>query len=337
LKKSVVFILILMTSISILLYTGCSKTLARVDGIEIKQKEVDIYMNFVNNQGQDGELAESEEELKTLEGNIIDSLIVIKLLEKYAEENNITVSSQEVDEQVESLISTYDSEKDFESALKSMGIDRGFLEDYLKSQIISNKIYEEVTADVEVTDQEVKQYYNDNKEKFLVPAQVKASHILALFPWVEDGSEETEEGRDEALDKIKMIEAKLENGEDFEELARQYSDDQSTAENGGDLGYVSEGQMVEEFDKALFLLDEGETSKIVETVYGFHIIKAFDRKEEYYQDFEEIEEDLKTYLLDSYKSQEWINFVYLLIEKVNIEYFTDVVGTLDQNQEEEEE
>jgi len=326
-----------MTSISILLYTGCSKTLARVDGIEIKQKEVDIYMNFVNNQGQDGELAESEEELKTLEGNIIDSLIVIKLLEKYAEENNITVSSQEVDEQVESLISTYDSEKDFESALKSMGIDRGFLEDYLKSQIISNKIYEEVTADVEVTDQEVKQYYNDNKEKFLVPAQVKASHILALFPWVEDGSEETEEGRDEALDKIKMIEAKLENGEDFEELARQYSDDQSTAENGGDLGYVSEGQMVEEFDKALFLLDEGETSKIVETVYGFHIIKAFDRKEEYYQDFEEIEEDLKTYLLDSYKSQEWINFVYLLIEKVNIEYFTDVVGTLDQNQEEEEE
>jgi parvulin-like peptidyl-prolyl isomerase len=337
LKKSVVFILILMTSISILLYTGCSKTLARVDGIEIKQKEVDIYMNFVNNQGQDGELAESEEELKTLEGNIIDSLIVIKLLEKYAEENNITVSSQEVDEQVESLISTYDSEKDFESALKSMGIDRGFLEDYLKSQIISNKIYEEVTADVEVTDQEVKQYYNDNKEKFLVPAQVKASHILALFPWVEDGSEETEEGRDEALDKIKMIEAKLENGEDFEELARQYSDDQSTAENGGDLGYVSEGQMVEEFDKALFLLDEGETSKIVETVYGFHIIKAFDRKEEYYQDFEEIEEDLKTYLLDSYKSQEWINFVYLLIEKVNIEYFTDVVGTLDYNQEEEEE
>jgi parvulin-like peptidyl-prolyl isomerase len=326
-----------MTSISILLYTGCSKTLARVDGIEIKQKEVDIYMNFVNNQGQDGELAESEEELKTLEGNIIDSLIVIKLLEKYAEENNITVSSQEVDEQVESLISTYDSEKDFESALKSMGIDRGFLEDYLKSQIISNKIYEEVTADVEVTDQEVKQYYNDNKEKFLVPAQVKASHILALFPWVEDGSEETEEGRDEALDKIKMIEAKLENGEDFEELARQYSDDQSTAENGGDLGYVSEGQMVEEFDKALFSLDEGETSKIVETVYGFHIIKAFDRKEEYYQDFEEIEEDLKTYLLDSYKSQEWINFVYLLIEKVNIEYFTDVVGTLDYNQEEEEE
>jgi len=337
LKKSVVFILILITSISILLYTGCSKTLARVDGIEIKQKEVDIYMNFVNNQGQDGELAESEEELKTLEGNIIDSLIVIKLLEKYAEENNITVSSQEVDEQVESVISTYDSEKDFESALKSMGIDRGFLEDYLKSQIISNRIYEEVTADVMVADQEVKQYYDDNKEAFLVPAQVKASHILALFPWNEDGSEETEEGRDEALDKIKMIEDKLENGEDFEELARQYSDDQSTAENGGDLGYVSEGQMVEEFDKVLFSLDEGETSKIVETVFGFHIIKAFDRKEEYYQDFKEIEEDLKTYLLDSYKSQEWINFVYLLIEKVNIEYFTDIVGTLDYNQEEEEE
>lgn len=340
LKRNVILIIVfsvvlLVSAVLIYLFVFYDKTVATVDGIEVRQKEVDAYMNFVNSQSQDGESAQSEEELKTLEVNIIDSLIVIKLLEKYAEENNIAISRQEIDEQVETLSNTYNSEEDFESALKSMGIDRKFLEDYLKSQMISNKIYERITANVDVTDEEVKSYYDDNKEEFLVPAQIKASHILAVFPWIEDGSEETEEGRKEALDKIDMVEDKLKDGEDFEELARQYSDDQTTAENGGDLGYVSEGQMVEEFDRALFLLDEGETSDIVETIYGFHIIKAFDRKEEYYQDFKEIEEDLKIYLVDSYKSEEWINFIYLLIEKVDIKYFTDVEGTLDRDQEEE--
>jgi len=334
LKKSIIFIFILLISIFTLLFTGCNKTLARVDGIEIKQNEVDVYMNFIMNQNEDLALTESEEDLNVLEVNIIDSLIVIKLLERYAEENNITVSSQEVTEQVESVISSYASEEDFNNDLKSQGIDRNFLEGEFESKLLRTKIFNEVTANITVTDQEVRQYYNENKEEsFLVPTRVKASHILAVFPWVEDGSEETEEGRDEAMDKIEMVEDKLENGEDFKELARQYSDDQATAENGGDLGYISRGQMVEEFDKALFSLDEGEVSGIVETVYGFHIIKVIDHQEEYYQDFEEIEEDLKAYLLDSYKLDEWEVFIYSLIEEVTIEYFTDVEGTLEYSQE----
>jgi foldase protein PrsA len=331
-----VFTVILLVSATLIyLFVFYNKTVATADGTEVKQKEVDAYMNYIKNQSQDGELAGNEEELKTLEADIIDLLIVTKLLEKYAEEKNITVSSQEVDEQVESLINTYESEKDFESALKIIGIDRRFFEEYLRSQMISSKIYEKITANIEVTDQEARKYYNDNKEEFLVPVQIKASHILAVFPWAKDGSEETEEGREEARDKIEMIQDKLEDGEDFEDLAQQYSDDQFTAENGGDMGYIKKGEKVEEFDRALFLLEDGETSGIVETALGFHIIKAFDHKEEYYQDYEEIEESLKTYLLNLHKSEEWIGFVYSLIEKVDVKYFTDIEGTLDDKQEEE--
>jgi len=342
LKRNVILIIVfsvvlLVSAALIYFFVFYSKTVATADGIKVKQNEVDIYMNFIKSQGTDGELAENEEELKTLEVNIIDSLIVIKLLEKYAEENNITVSSQEVDERMQTVISSYASEEDFEENLKNIGIDRSFLEGEFKSQLLRSKIYDKVTTDITITDQQAKQYYNDNKEDFLVPAQIKASHILSLFPWMKDGSEETEEGRDETLDKIKMVEDKLENGEDFEELAHQYSDDQSTAENGGDLGYVSEGQMVEEFDQALFSLDEGETSKIVETVYGFHIIKAFDRKEEYYQDFEEVKDNIKVYLLDLHKLEEYNDFIFLLIEEVDIKYFVDIEGALNSNQKEEEE
>jgi parvulin-like peptidyl-prolyl isomerase len=187
----------------------------------------------------------------------------------------------------------------------------------------------------------VKQYYEDNKNTlFLVPVKLKASHILAMFPWVKDNSEETEEGREEALEKIEMVEEKLKDGEAFEDLARQYSDDSTSAANDGDLGYISEGQMVEEFDKALFALDVGEVSGIVETQYGFHIIKVYDHQEEYIQKFDEVEEQINTILLNSYKTREWENFIFSLIERANIEYFTDVEGILnstDTGTEEESE
>ena len=106
------------------------------------------------------------------------------------------------------------------------------------------------------------------------------------------------------------------------------------------MGYISEGQMVEEFDKALFTLDVGEVSRIVETQYGFHIIKVYDREEEYIQKFDEVKEQINTYLLNLYKIAKWEDFIFSLIEKVNIEYFTDVEGTLnstDTGTEEESE
>lgn len=307
-----------------------------MDGIEIKQKEVDAYINFYKKQSTDGELTQNEDELKTLEAYIIDSLIVTRLLEKYAEENNIAVGSEEVDKQIKLIIDSYSSEEDFEKGLKDMGIDRKFLENYFRSLMLGSKIFNVVTVDVIVTGQEVKQYYNDNKKTlYVVPAKVKASHILAIFPWVEDNSEETEEGREEALSKIEMVEEKLKDGGDFEDLARQYSDDGTSGENGGDLGFISKGQMVEElgqgfkeFEEVLFSLDVGEVSEIVETGYGFHIIKATDYEEEYIQKFSEVEESINTYLLNLHKDEKSKDFIFSLIEEVNIEYFTDVEGTL---------
>jgi parvulin-like peptidyl-prolyl isomerase len=266
LKRGIICIIVLL--IFVFLFAGCSKTVAKADGIEIKQKEVDVYMNFLKSQSADEELTTDEEELKDLEANIIDSLIVIRLLEKYSEQNNIAVTDEEISEEIQTIIDTYDSEEDFEKDLKEKGIDKKFLEGELSSQILRNKIFNIVTKDVTVTNDEVKKYYEDNKSTvFLVPVKLKASHILAMFPWVTDNSEETEEGREEALEKIEMVEDKLKDGEAFEDLALQYSDDSTTAENGGDLGYVSEGQMFEEFDKVLFALDVGEVSGFVETDY----------------------------------------------------------------------
>ncbi|MDD5622586.1 MAG: peptidylprolyl isomerase [Actinomycetota bacterium] len=333
LKRNIIItsavVAVLVISALVYFFVFYNKTVAAADGIKVNQKEVDIYMNFLKTQDSSGELPTDEEGLKSLEANIIDSLIVMKLLENYAGENDIEVASEEIDEQMQTASANYSSEEDFENDLKSMGISKKFLEDYLRSQLFSNKIYNTVTADASVTDAEVRQYYDDNKStQFLVPARMETSHILAMFPWIVDGSEETEVGRDEALSKIKTVQEKLNEGEDFADLAQQYSDDTTSAENGGKLGFISEGQMVDEFDKALFALDVGEVSGIVETEYGFHIIKATGYEEEHIQKFSEVKEAIDTYLLNLQKMEMWEDFIYSLIEKADIKYFTDVEGTL---------
>ncbi|MDD3628878.1 MAG: peptidylprolyl isomerase [Candidatus Humimicrobiaceae bacterium] len=331
-KRFVTIIAILLAVI--FLSVSCSKTVASVDGIKITQKEVDDYVDFIKSLDTSGELASDEESLNNLKVDVVDSLIVTRLLERYAEENNIEVTDEEVKEQINLIINSYPSEEDFEKMLEENGIDRKFLEKELKNQLLSTKVYEKVTADIIVTDEEIKQYYEDNKETFfLVPESVKAGHILIMFPWKKDNSEETAEGRKEAREKIEMIKEKLENGEDFEELARTYSDDEATKENGGDLGYVYRGQMVDEFDNALFSLDIGEVSDIIETDIGYHIIKVYDYKKEYIENFKEVKDTIKEYLLGLYKNSKWQDFIYSLIDKANIEYFTEIKGSFSSSEE----
>lgn len=115
--------------------------------------------------------------------------------------------------------------------------------------------------------------------------QVRASHILATFN--QDGEVDTAA----ALEKIKTVQQKLQEGESFEKLATTYSDDKGSAQNGGDLGYFERRKMVRPFDEAVFSLKEGEISDIVQTKFGFHIIKLINIKK--YPSFEEEKQNLK--------------------------------------------
>ncbi len=313
----------------ILLITGCSSIVAKADGIEIAQKEVDRYINFLKNQEDGAEVPETEDELKQLEINIIDSLIVLKLVEKYAEENNIAVTEGELDRELDLIIETYPSEQEFDEDLKSKGIDRDFLIEELKGQLLRERIYLMETLDAIVSAAQVTEYYEENMDTlFKVPEKIKVSHILAIFPWMENDVEETEKGKNETFDKIKDIMEKIGNGEDFETLAMEYSDDTATGENGGDLGYISKGQMVLEFEDAAFALEVDDISGIIETVYGYHIIKAVDFQKEYIKNIEEVEETINEYLLNQVKATKWEDFILSLIEAANIEYLTDRNGTL---------
>ena len=332
LSGTVLKIIIVALAVTMIFAAGCSKTIATVNGISVKQDEVEAYVNFLLIQDPEANANLTDEERKDLEINIIDSLLVVKLLEQYAGDNNIVASQEEIDMQIDTIIASYASESEFESDLKNKNVDRKFLEYEIQNQILRNKIYSEATAEVMITEEQAEEYYEENKEEmFKIPVRIRVSHILSIFPWMKDQSiEENDQDREIARDKIEFVAEQLEKGAEFGDMAREYSDDTATSADGGDLGFITEGQMVEEFETAAFSLKPGEVSGIVETMFGYHIIQVFDKQEETIQGFEEIKEDISAYLSNQYKVEKWEEFIMALIKDADIQYLSGNEGNLNE-------
>lgn len=147
------------------------------------------------------------------------------------------------------------------------------MEDIMNAVLAQEFLQREIEGKVKITDDEIETYYKGHKEEFTSPESVKARHILLKVP----------EGADEKLwkeaeSKAKDIKKKLENGEDFAELAKKFSDDPGSKNKGGDLGFFTKGRMVPEFESAAFSLKPGELSDPVKTDFGYHIIEVKEKK-----------------------------------------------------------
>ncbi|TWI55896.1 peptidylprolyl isomerase [Halalkalibacter nanhaiisediminis] len=205
----------------------------------------------------------------------LEELIQRTILKQEA--NSVDIAQEEIDEELNNFKTQFGVDDDealieLLSTQFNIQVDSidAFTDEYIVPQIVLKKLAAE---GVEVTEEEKKSYYEENKEQF--GEQVEASHIL-----VED-----ETTANEILEKIKA-------GEDFAELAKEHSIDTGSATKGGSLGFFSKGQMVPEFEEAAFNLEVGKVSDPVKSQHGFHIIKVTDRKETY-EDFKaDIEEQL---------------------------------------------
>lgn len=187
-------------------------------------------------------------------GDVLTELVHEKVLsEKYE------VTDKEVQKEFDNLKNQYGAQ--FESVVQTQGEET--VKQMVKVDLLRKKAAE---AEAEVTDEDIKAYYDT------LEGQIKASHILVA---------------DEAT--AKEVKEKLAAGEKFEDLAKEYSTDPGSAQNGGDLGWFGEGAMVPEFQEAAFKLKEGEVSEPVKTDFGFHIIKVT----ETVKPFEEMKESLK--------------------------------------------
>ncbi len=221
------------------------KVLATVNGLPITEADVSA---FLRGMGQNGQAYDNPEGHKA----VLGELVAQKLLLLDAQKN------------------LYEAEPAFKEQLKKA-----------KESLLTSYAFEKVISAVRISDKEVEDYYNENKEKFVSPATVNASHILV-----------------DSEEKAKEILEKIEKGEQsFEDAAKEYSSCPSK-ENGGSLGDFGRGQMVPEFDAAVFAMEIGEiTKEPVQTQFGYHLIRLNSKKEGESIALETIKERLSQQLL----------------------------------------
>lgn len=179
-------------------------------------------------------------------------------------------------------------------------------------------VFFNVTEKVKVTDERLKKYYDKNKEKYTMPEQVKARHILIKVPF---GG--TMEEKAKAREKIGNILDWLKKGEKFETLAEQYSEDNTSNKRGGDLGYFQRGRMPKAFDDMAFSLKPGQISDIIETDYGYHIIKVEDRRDAKTKGFDEVKAQIKDQLTEELTRSSIEDFIRKIEKESGLEIYNE--------------
>jgi peptidyl-prolyl cis-trans isomerase C len=246
---------------------------AEINGVVITKaqfdKELGIHMDRIARQGRQV----SDDQLTALKNDILDGLIEREVLYQESQKAGIKIDAQKVDEQLAAIKKRFPSEAEFKTALGKMNL----TEDEVKMQIsrglaIRELIEQQIASKIVITDAETKAYYDNNLQMFKQPAQVKASHILIK---VDAGADEAKKA--EARKKIEAVQQKIKDGGDFAELAKEYSEGPSNT-RGGDLGFFRRGQMVKPFEEAAFAMQVNEVSEIVETRFGYHLIKVYEIK-----------------------------------------------------------
>ncbi|WP_027955078.1 peptidylprolyl isomerase [Halobacillus kuroshimensis] len=257
------------------------ESVASVNGEDIEKEE--LYDTLVEQYGQE----------------TLDTLITNKIVELETEDNDITVSQEAVEEELDVYYDQYGGEEAFQSTLEASGMTiadvEKDIEDYLAVDLL-------LAERISITNEEKETYFEENKESYNVPEQVSARHILT----------ETEEEAEEVL-------TKLEDDEAFEDLVAEYSIDDTTVASGGDLGAFSEGEMVEAFEEAAFSMEVGEVSDIVETEYGYHIIEVTNHTEAQDAVYDEVEKEIGETLYQSKVSEEYNLWMQEKMEEYDIE------------------
>jgi peptidyl-prolyl cis-trans isomerase D len=150
-----------------------------------------------------------------------------------------------------------------------------------------------LAANTTVTDPDLQTYYDQHREEFRVPDQVKVAHILIKTPLPTPGAKEDEKAIADARAKAEDVLKQVKAGGDFAKLAEKYSDDPGSAKSGGELGWIGRGRTVPEFEKAAFSLAKGQTSDLVKSSYGFHIIRVEDKQDAHLKTLAEVKSEIE--------------------------------------------
>jgi peptidyl-prolyl cis-trans isomerase C len=315
----------LFLSVFLVGIAGCSPA-EPVANLEPESKKVAVFeggdvtlgelQEFAQQAGL-GELSPGSPQYEALVAQIMPQLVQIEIAKAYAEEHGITVSEEEVNQEIENIKDQLAQqaqaqgqdigrEQVFEQALQQAGLTEEQLRQQIREQLPVQKVQERVAGGAEPSQEEVEKFYEQNKAaQFTTPEQRCARHIL----FNKDQKQKAEE-----------VKGQLQNGADFAKLAKEFSQDPGSAEKGGDLGCLGQGETVANFDEALFNASEGEIVGPVETEFGYHLIEVTDIKPQSTQPLEAVEPQIREQLASDLQAQKFSAWIQQQEEQRNVKY-----------------
>lgn len=274
-----------------------NSTVAKVNNEKITRAQLEDRMKGVISQikQQYGDNyssnAQAVEALKQQRQSMLDEMVTETLLLQKAKELKLVPSDSDLNSEITKQYNTtkanYKTDAEWKTALSQNGFTEDSLKAQIKNSVILNKVVDYMTKDVKVTDKQIEDYYNANKDKYTTqPNKIHLAHILVS----------TQAEAQQAKDRISK-------GEDFAAVAKQVSTDTGSKDNGGDLGDLEEANsgLDATFLKAALALKPGEVSQPVQTQFGWHVIKCITKTEYPVKKLDEVKSDIKTTLLNTAK------------------------------------
>lgn len=261
-----------------------------------------------------------EQYKKQLRAQFLDKMIIEQLLDEQVKSHNIVITDEQVTSEIEKMTAQQGmTVDDLKSLLASQG--RSF--DDIKQRIHRGLGYQKFlesqwAGKIDVNDKEVRDYYSANPASFEIPEQIRASHIL-IRPAPADANTDPNQAKAAAKTKANDLLRQIKGGSDFAKLAQNNSADGSAAA-GGDLGFFARGQMVPAFEQAAFALKVGQVSDVVETQFGYHIIKVTGHKDPNNLSFEQARDDIKKALTRQKQAESTMKYLEQLKAGAKIVY-----------------
>jgi peptidyl-prolyl cis-trans isomerase C len=286
--------------------------LARVDGIPIQRDEFERSIRTLEARAQQPIPAEQHDEVYR---QVLDQLVGFHVLLQEAKARKTAVTPAEVDARLTEIQRQYPDQDTFTKALAGQMLTPEYLRVEIENQMYVTKLLGvEVDPKVSVQEKDVSEFYTQNKERFNEPETIRAAHILIRFP----------DKADEAMKKKLKAQAdgllkQARGGTDFAKLARENSEDSGSVVNGGELPPFGRGQLTPAFETAAFALKAGQISEVVETPFGYHIIKVLERRAPRVVPLGEVSKDIGGFLTEQQRGEKIAAFIEQLKGKHKVE------------------
>lgn len=266
--------------------------MARVNGVVITRRAFQVeYRQAVDQHAREGQPV-NEAYIAAVRRSVVQRMVEEELLFQKSRQLGIVISAEEIDTEVAAARARFKDEDAFIQELARLYMDETQYRRKLHRQRAVDQVIEKlVMSSIAISKEDIRRFYDANPKRYQIPEKIRISHILIRHTPGENPEDQTP-----ARLKIEMLKDRLNQGEDFALLARQYTEE-PRREQDGDLGYIQRGQLLPELEAVAFELDLGAISPIVSTPHGFHLIRVTDHTPEKTIAYEDARPDIKRTLL----------------------------------------